>query len=276
MKKEERLQQQCDVCGRLLDKNISNFRKYSRKTNGLNFHTTCRDCEDRIKLNTEWKDGKLLCHICGEYKEPSEFTYAGANKYTLRQNKECRCNSCKLEQRKAAIATYDNDVKLEKVLQARWLAAKSRAEGLSLDGVANNRCITKQQFNDNLPSGGGIADAIDLLNGSLSGSTLIFFNNTTTDTTMGISIIDMYGQSTSATPDIPASSMVVYPIAGVIRNVALFGNSVIGSNIYVAFLLNNVKNMNYYSGYETDRLIIGTNQNLPVRGVLAVMCINNT
>ena len=84
-------------------------------------------CEDRIKLNTEWKDGKLLCHICGEYKEPSEFTYAGANKYTLRQNKECRCNSCKLEQRKAAIATYDNDVKLEKVLQARWLAAKSRA-----------------------------------------------------------------------------------------------------------------------------------------------------
>ena len=127
MKKEERLQQQCDVCGRLLDKNISNFRKYSRKTNGLNFHTTCSDCEDRIKLNTEWKDGKLLCHICGEYKEPSEFTYAGANKYTLRQNKECRCNSCKLEQRKAAIATYDNDVKLEKVLQARWLAAKSRA-----------------------------------------------------------------------------------------------------------------------------------------------------
>lgn len=64
---------------------------------------------------------------------------------------------------------------------------------------------------------------------------------------MGISIISMYGQSTSATPDIPASSMVVYPIAGAIRNVALFGNSVIGSN-----------------------------QNLPVQGILAVMCINNT
>lgn len=25
-------------------------------------------------------------------------------------------------------------------------AAEARAEGLSLDGVANNRCITKQQF----------------------------------------------------------------------------------------------------------------------------------
>lgn len=71
-------------------------------------------------------------------------------------------------------------------------------------------------------------------------------------------------------------SMVVYPIAGAIRNVALFGNSVIGSNIYVAFLLNNVKNMNHYSNYETDRLNIGTNQNIPVQSLLAVMCINNT
>lgn len=93
---------------------------------------------------------------------------------------------------------------------------------------------------------------------------------------MGISITNMYGQSTSATPDIPASSMVVYPIAGAIRNVALFGNSVIGSNTYVAFLLSTAKNMNYYSNYETDKLIIGTNQNLPIQGLLAVMCINNT
>lgn len=93
---------------------------------------------------------------------------------------------------------------------------------------------------------------------------------------MGISITNMYGQSTSATPDIPASSMVVYPIAGTIRNAALFGNSVIGSNTYVALLLNNVKSMNYYSNYETDRLVIGTNQNIPAQGLLAVMCINNT
>ena len=93
---------------------------------------------------------------------------------------------------------------------------------------------------------------------------------------MGISIINMYGQKRSATPDIPASSMVVYPIIDVISNVALFGNSVIGSNTYVALLLNNVKTINYYSGRETDNLIIGTNQNLPVQGILAVMCINNT
>lgn len=104
----------------------------------------------------------------------------------------------------------------------------------------------------------------------------MFFNNTTTDTTMGILISNMYGQNTSATLDIPASSMVVYPIAGVIRSVVLSGNSMIGSNTYVAFLLNNTKNMNYYSNYKTDRLVIGTNQSLPVQGLLVVMCINNT
>lgn len=86
----------------------------------------------------------------------------------------------------------------------------------------------------------------------------------------------MYSSSTSATPDIPASSMVVYPIAGVIRNAILSGNSVVGSNTYVAMLLNNVKNMKTYSDYETNSLVIGTNQNLPVQGLLAVMCINNT
>lgn len=123
---------------------------------------------------------------------------------------------------------------------------------------------------------GGIADAIDLLNGSLGGSTLVFFNNTTTDTTISISIVNIYGQRTTATLDIPASSMVVYPIAGAIRNVVSLGNSVIGSNTYVAFLLNNVKNMNYYSNHETNKLVIGTNQNIPVQGLLAVMCINNT
>ena len=32
-------------------------------------------------------------------------------------------------------------------------AAEARAEGLSLDGVSDNRCITKKQFNDNLPGG---------------------------------------------------------------------------------------------------------------------------
>ena len=93
---------------------------------------------------------------------------------------------------------------------------------------------------------------------------------------MDISVLNIYGQRTSATLDIPASSMVVYPIADIIRNVVFLGNSVIGSNTYVAFILNSVKNMNYYSSHETNKLAIGTNQNLPLQNMLAVMCINNT
>lgn len=49
--------------------------------------------------------------------------------------------------------------KVSNVTQAAQVAMrqnKGAAEGLSLDGVANNRCITKQQFVDNLPKGGGI------------------------------------------------------------------------------------------------------------------------
>lgn len=157
-------------------------------------------------------------------------------------------------------------------------AAEARAEGLSLDGVANNRCITKQQFNDNLPSGGGIADAIDLLNGSLDGSTIILFNNTTTDTSVLIEVTSMTSTTTSSTVDIPASSMAVYPIpiAGVIRNSVIQGDCVLGSNAYVAAVINNVKNINVYSSIEDSRLFIGTNQNIPLQGLLAVMCINNT
>lgn len=132
MKKGEKLQQQCIICKQWFDKDIIHFRKYSKKTNGLNFHNSCRQCEDQQKLNEEWKDGKLLCHICNQYKDTKEFTFAGDSKYPLRDNKDARCNSCKVSQRKNCILSYDDTTKLEKVLQARWLGAKDRATNKSI------------------------------------------------------------------------------------------------------------------------------------------------
>ena len=36
----------CDCCGEKFPKNIQYFKKYSHKTlEGLNFHTTCKNCE---------------------------------------------------------------------------------------------------------------------------------------------------------------------------------------------------------------------------------------
>lgn len=42
--------QVCNCCGKELPKNITYFKKYSHKIEeGLNFHTTCRECEERLE-----------------------------------------------------------------------------------------------------------------------------------------------------------------------------------------------------------------------------------
>ena len=120
--------QVCDCCGKELPKNINYFKKYSHKTaEGLNFHTTCRDCELKQKYDEEWKDGKLKCHICNQYFDPNIFHIAGGSKYNIRDNRDTRCPNCKIQQNKLARSNYTNDTKLNKVLQARWFGAKDRA-----------------------------------------------------------------------------------------------------------------------------------------------------
>lgn len=153
-------------------------------------------------------------------------------------------------------------------------AAEARAEGLSLDGVANNRCITKQQFVDNLP-GGGIADAIDLLNSSLDGNTVLLFNNTTTDITLTIQTINMYNKGQTSYPELPASSMLVFPISGAVKIIKLSGDYVIGSNSHIGLKSNGVANVASDIDHSTNTLTIGSN-NAPISYCLAVVCINNT
>lgn len=118
----------CDCCGEKFPKNIQYFKKYSHKTlEGLNFHTTCRSCEYTQQYNEEWKDNKLKCHICQQYFDPNIFHITGGNKYSIRNNRDNRCPSCKANQNKQARSNYNNKTKLIKVLQARWFGAKDRA-----------------------------------------------------------------------------------------------------------------------------------------------------
>ena len=125
--------QVCDCCGKELPKNINYFKKYSHKTaEGLNFHTTCRDCELKQKYDEEWKDGKLKCHICNQYFDPNIFHIAGGSKYSIRDNRDTRCPNCKIQQNKLARSNYTNDIKLNKVLQARWFGAKDRASSKNI------------------------------------------------------------------------------------------------------------------------------------------------
>lgn len=66
------MNQTCDICGRSFPKTTQYFKKYSHKIDGKNFHTTCKECEKKKEIETEWKNGKLLCHVCGRYLDPSE------------------------------------------------------------------------------------------------------------------------------------------------------------------------------------------------------------
>lgn len=119
----------CPICGRELPLNREYFKRIKDKHTGKEtYNTICRQCEQIQKQqehDNEWKDGKLLCHICGEYKDPSEFqnhTY-----YSYRDNKDKRCRKCKQVQMKESRDKYSEDTKLYKVLQERWLAARDRA-----------------------------------------------------------------------------------------------------------------------------------------------------
>ena len=95
---------------------------------GLQKYQICRECEQKIEYNKEWKDGKLLCHICGKYYDPSIFHLAGGNKYKIRNGRDTRCPTCKVLQNKQARLNYSDEKQLYVVLQKRWFGAKRRAE----------------------------------------------------------------------------------------------------------------------------------------------------
>ena len=119
----------CSICKKELPLNRENFKRIKNKTTGKEqYCEICRECEQNLKNeehNKEWKSGKLLCHICGEYKDPSEFQ--NHHYYAYRNNKDKRCGKCKQIQNKEARNNYSNETKLYKVLQERWFAAKERA-----------------------------------------------------------------------------------------------------------------------------------------------------
>lgn len=127
MQKGFKLKLVCDTCGCEYDKDIKYFKKYSYKSpeTGHSFHTTCRKCEEKQAIEKEYKDGKLLCHICGEYLDPEKFDLT--DHYPLRNNMDSRCHQCKVKQNKKARTAYSDDKRLIKVLQSRYLSARNRA-----------------------------------------------------------------------------------------------------------------------------------------------------
>jgi hypothetical protein len=120
MRKGQFKTQVCDCCGIEKRKSIEFFRTQNVK--GQSFHLTCRECEDK----RDWKNGKLLCHICGEYLDPEEFQSHSDNKH--RGNRDSRCKKCKQSQMKETRKLYSEEQKLHYLSIHRYNGAKDRAK----------------------------------------------------------------------------------------------------------------------------------------------------
>lgn len=117
--------QKCECCGQVFPRSREFFKRDTKQAKN-SYHKTCRSCEQQKLLNDNWKDGKLKCWHCGQWLDPTEF--GDHPHYSYRGNKDKRCHKCKQAQNKKAREAYNDKVRLDKVIQSRWLGAKKRAK----------------------------------------------------------------------------------------------------------------------------------------------------
>ena len=115
----------CPICGRNLPFSRKFFKRVNRKGQE-SLHLICRECEDKMTLEEEWKDGKLLCHYCGEYK-PIECFSPNGGRNSIRNNRRNICNECNSKRQRYHDLSLSDDKKLDKCLRFRFLGARSRA-----------------------------------------------------------------------------------------------------------------------------------------------------
>lgn len=61
----------CECCEQELPANRTFFKRRKNKETGKEeLIDVCRECEEKISFENNWKDGKLKCFICGQYKDP--------------------------------------------------------------------------------------------------------------------------------------------------------------------------------------------------------------
>ena len=116
----------CQCCNQEFPATREYFKRRLNKSTGKEeLLDICRSCEKQSIVKDNWKDGKLKCHICGEWLDPEKFDSHPEYKY--RNHKDKRCKKCKAIQNKEARQKYSEDDRLYKLIQERWLTARSRA-----------------------------------------------------------------------------------------------------------------------------------------------------
>lgn len=115
----------CPICSRELPFNRAFFKRTNKKGQD-SLHLVCRECEDKISKESEWKDGKLLCHYCGEYKSIDNFSPNGS-KSAVRNNRRKICKECYSKRQRYHDISLSDSKKLDKCLRFRFLGARDRA-----------------------------------------------------------------------------------------------------------------------------------------------------
>ena len=116
----------CSICG----KEFPLTRNFFKRNSDDSFHEMCRECEEEVKHNIEWKDGLLKCHKCGKFLPVDEF--GKSDHYPYRDHHDARCRNCRTKRTNELKKEYSDEYGLLKVLQMRYLAAKDRANKKSL------------------------------------------------------------------------------------------------------------------------------------------------
>ena len=121
----------CLNCGRELPLTRDFFKRMKLASGKEGFHKACKECEEKLYIAKQWKDGKLLCHDCGEYKDPSCFSRHGDMR--LRDYHTGICKDCQVKRKKNIEPAKNDALKLKQVLNQRLLGAMERSSKQNLN-----------------------------------------------------------------------------------------------------------------------------------------------
>lgn len=134
----------CPSCGKTFRLNRNFFKRNSDET----FHDLCKECDNTNKLNKEWKNGKLLCHSCLEYKEIDEFTPNGS-KTEMRKYRRYICNKCECNRNNENLKKLSDNEKFHKCLMMKFYNARDRAKSKNLEFNLTYEFIEQLWFEQN-------------------------------------------------------------------------------------------------------------------------------
>ena len=121
----------CRQCNRSLPNTREFFKRCKDPEGKEQLTAICKECIAHNLAIADWKDGKLLCHICHQYLEPSNFDTNKSSKN--RGCKDKRCKHCKKKLQNESIKNKSSKQKLHYILDQRLRGAMDRSKSKNLE-----------------------------------------------------------------------------------------------------------------------------------------------